>query len=570
MVTIFSKQGVETNVSERNNMRNFWMMAVLLTALTGCSKDAELPVTREQAPRPVSVIKLRQSDPARSLAVTGVVDSWKTEDLGFEVSGRVQFVIEPESNVSDQAGDDENRQQLARLDPERYESAVDSAKAQIATLEKQKIAASIEEGKVLPAQQAAAVAAQDLAQADFNRAEEVFKKNAIAKSEMDQYTANLATAKAKVAQIDATKEAKSAEVASLDAQIQQAETILKDAVLDLKDCTLYAPFRGQIAEVHVIPGGTVQRGESVVTVQMMDPMKIEFEVSAERARQMHYKDTLDVILARPNGSDSREEAIIYMTDAVADPSTRTFTITLLVRNRQVPAIVPDDVDTTSLAKTRDIWACISGIVDDSNDYFIEQNAILKDDQGEYIWKVIEPGSSGGRSRGSLLKVKKVRVTAGTQTPSFLGLWTFREITINDPSTFDLKTGRVLGKLDLPDGATELTGNTVLFEREQWLLRPGDLAGVDLSASRLPSGFYVPINAIKEQSDKYFVFVVDDATANSKVRQVEVTISDGPNTQKRIEAIGDQTLTAGMQIVLGGVHYLSDGETVNVAAEVEGN
>lgn len=551
-------------------MNRFWPFAVLAATLVGCSTESDLPVTREQTPRPVSVIRLRQSDPARSLAVAGVAGSWKTEHLGFEVSGRVQYVIEPEINVSDQAGDGGDRQPLARLDPERYESAVTSAMAQIASLEKQKIAAVIEEGKVLPAKQAAAMAAQELAQADFDRAEDVFKKNAIAKAEFDQYTADLTTAKAQVAQLAATKEAKSAEVASLDAQIQQAQAALKDAQLDLKDCTLYAPFRGQIAEVHIIPGGTVQRGESVVTVQMMDPMKVEFEVSAERARQMHYKDTLDVILAHPDGSSSREEAVIYMTDAVADPSTRTFTITLLVRNRQIPATVPEDVDSESLARTRDLWACISGIVDDSDDYFIEQNAIHKDDQGDYIWKVIDSGNVAGRSRGPLLKVEKVRVTAGSQTPSFLGLWTFREITIDDPSTFDLETGRVLGKLDLPKDAKELTGDTVLFEREQWLLRPGDLAGVDLSAGRLPGGFYVPIDAINEQSGRHYVYAVDSSASGSKARRVEVSISDGPNTHKRITAIGDQPLTEGMQIVLGGVHYLVDGEAVNVAAEVEGN
>lgn len=412
-------------------MRRFWPFTVLLIALAGCSKEAE-PVTHARAPRPVSVIKLRQSDPARSLAVTGVVGSWKTEDIGFEVSGRVQYVIEPELNVSDQVGKDGEQQPLARLDSERYESAVTSAKAQITRLEKQRTAAVIEEEKVLPAQQAAAVAAQQLAQADFDRAEEAFNKNAIAKSEFDQYTANLTTAKAEVAQLDATKEAKTADIASLDAQIQQAQAALKDAELDLEDCTLYAPFRAQIAEVHVLPGGTVQRGEPVLTVQMMDPMKIEFEVSAERARQMHYKDSLDVILTRPNGSTVREEALIYMTDAAADPSTRTFTITLLVRNHQVHANLPDNVEANSLAKTRDLWKCIKGIIDESNDYFIEQNAIRKDDKGEYLWKVID--AAEGRSRGPVFKVEKVRVTSGTKTPGFLGLWKFRDVVVDDPST----------------------------------------------------------------------------------------------------------------------------------------
>lgn len=547
-------------------MRRFWSFAVLLVALAGCSKEAE-PITRERAPRPVSVIKLRQSDPARSLAVTGVVGSWKTEDIGFEVSGRVQYVIEPELNVSAQIDEDGDQQPLARIDSERYESAVTSAQAQITTLQKQRIAAVIEESKVLPAQQAAAVAERQLAQADFDRAKEAFDKNAIAKSELDQYTANLTTAQAKVAQLDATKESRTADIASLDAQIQQAQATLKDAELNLKDCTLYAPFRAQIAEVHVLPGGTVQRGEPVLTVQMMDPMKVEFEVSAERARQMHYKDSLDVILTRPDGTTVREEALIYMTDAAADPSTRTFTITLLVRNRHVSAIVPGDVEASSLAKTRDLWKCISGIIDESDDYFIEQNAIRKDEQGEYLWKVID--TAEGRSRGPVFKVEKVRVTSGTKTPGFLGLWKFRDLVVDDPSTFDITQDRVIGKLDLPDGMTEFAGDTVLFEREQWLLRPGDLAKVDLVDSRMPRGFYVPIDAINEKSGKHYVFVVEGDAAK-KVRKVEVAIADGPNTLKRIASVGGQELSDGSQIVLGGVHYLVDGETVNVAAEVEGD
>lgn len=547
-------------------MRRFWSFAVLLIGLAGCSKEAELPATR--MPRPVSVIKLRQSDPARSLAVTGVVGSWKTEDIGFEVSGRVQSVIEPEQNVSDRPGSDGQRQLLAQLDSKRYESAIASADAQIEKLEKQRIAAVIEEEKVLPAQRAAAVAAQQLAQADFDRAEEAFNKDAIAKSEFDQYTANLTTAKALVVQLDATKEAKAANIASLDAQIQQAQATLQDAQLDLDDCKLYAPFRAQIAEVHVQPGGTVQRGEPVVTVQMMDPMKIEFEVSAERARQMLYKDTLGVTLTRLDGSTVREEALIYTTDAVADSSTRTFTITLLLRNRQVSTDLPGDVDPDSLTKTRDLWKCISGIIDESDDYFIKKDAILSDDQGDYVWKVID--AVDGRSRGPLLKVEKVRVTEGENEINFLEAWPFIDVVINDPSTFDITKDRVLGKLDLPEGMENFSGDTVLFERKQWLLRPGDLVKVELIENRMPSGFYVPIDSINENSGQYSVFVVGGSVSESKVKEVGVTIDDGPDTLKRIEPVGDQTLTEGMKIVLGGVHYLTDDEPVNVAAEVEVN
>ncbi|NQV27920.1 MAG: HlyD family efflux transporter periplasmic adaptor subunit [Rhodopirellula sp.] len=541
---------------------------LLAAIICGCSRETE-SVAPAKAPRPVSVIRLMESDPARSLSVTGIVGSWKTEEIGFEVSGRVQYVIEPETNVMGTARNGTAAQPLARLDVARFETAVASANARIDALLKQKKAAEIQLGQVLPAQRTGAVAAQELAQADFDRAKEAFDKGAIAKSEQDQYVANLTTAKAKVAQLDATGEAQSAEIASLEAQIEEARAALQDAALDLKDCTLYAPFRGQIAKVHSIPGGTVQRGEKVVTVQMMDPMKVEFEVSAERVRQMHYKDPLNVILTRADGADLVEEGIIYTTDAVADPSTRTFTITLLIRNQQVPAIVPGDVDTDALAKTRDIWACIRGIIDDSDEYYVEQNAIHRDDQGDYLWKIIEPTGNSARSRGPLLTVKKVRVKSGDQRTNFLGLWTFRNVTINDSEEFDIERDRVIGKLVLPEGATELAGDTVLFEREQWQFRPGDLVRIDLNEGRMSRGVYVPIDAINESSGKHYVFVVDGSDASSKVRKTEVAIFDGPNTQKRIEPV-DGTSLAGRQIVQGGVHYLVDGESVNVASEVEGN
>ena len=67
--------------------------------ILGCDRS---PPLRERAPRPVSVLTLTESDPGRFNRVTGVVASWKTDRIGFEVSGRVQFIIEPENDISGQ------------------------------------------------------------------------------------------------------------------------------------------------------------------------------------------------------------------------------------------------------------------------------------------------------------------------------------------------------------------------------------------------------------------------------------------------------------------------------------
>lgn len=184
-----------------------------------------------------------------------------------------------------------------------------------------------------------------------------------------------------------------------------------------------------------------------------------------------------------------------------------------------------------MARTRDIWAMVQGILDGSDVYFVPTHSIQKDVEGDYVWKIIELGDGSNRARGRLLTVEKVRVTPGDQVSSFLGLWTFRDVTLNAPAGFDPEQDRILGKLDLPEGQTELTGDSVLFERERWLLRPGDLVRVKLNETRMPTGFYVPIEAITEKSGENFILAVN----GDKVSRRLVSVGDGPNTLKRIEA-----------------------------------
>jgi len=586
---------------------------LLITVLTvgGCSGDTDSVTSPQAVARPVSTLTLTETDPDRLQTVTGVVGSWKVEDIGFEVSGRVVYTIEPERNVmpltseqlaaraemlnsrteditdsgqpipdavrrmiagaeqsidSDMAENEKiGRQVLARIDPVRYRTAVASAVAQIETLKLKKKAAEVQRDQVLKTQRDSAVATAELAQGEFERAKGLKAQGAITQAEYNKFEADFKTATAQVAQTDAAKEAQTAEIASFDAQIKQAGASLNDAAQDLRDCVIYAPFRGQVAEVNVIPGGTVARGEPVVRVQMMDPMKIEFEVSAQQARQMHYKNQL---LVHSDGTgDDGKDAVIWMTDAAADPSTRTFTVTLLIRNQLVPAAGPDGIDAASLARTRDTWKLIPGLEGQEDVHYVEQHAIHRDDDGEYVWKIQTAGDGTGSRSEILLDVEKVRVTSGSRKVNFLGLWTFRDVQVNDPATLNLNSDRVLGQLELPAGQTELTGNQALLDREEWMLRPGDLVGVDLQGNRFPAGIYVPIDAISEKSGKYFVFVVESQGTDHKVRQVEVSVSDGPDATKRISGANGAELTAGQQIVLKGVHYLTDGEAVNVTSAV---
>ncbi len=65
------------------------LLAVLALA-AGCEKATD-PLTMPT--RPVTVIELSAQDFSRERTLTGVVDLYREEDIGFEVDGRVTTVL---------------------------------------------------------------------------------------------------------------------------------------------------------------------------------------------------------------------------------------------------------------------------------------------------------------------------------------------------------------------------------------------------------------------------------------------------------------------------------------------
>ena len=330
--------------------------AVATTA--GCGGSAKSD-SEAKAPRPVSVFSLKRSDPATLQRVAGTVASWKTENVGFEVAGRVQFVIEPETEVALGEDSSDRGTVLARLDDTRYRLQVRSIQSKIQSKQKLRDSTLIEVEKVLPAQELVADSELRLAKLELDRRDRLLKQDAISQEEFDKAKSDWEKADAAVIQLAAQKEAKRADVASIEADIQQLNESLAEANRDVDDCVLYAPYRGQVADIHVIAGAYVERGQPVVTVQMMDPIAVEFEVSAETARRLNYRDLIDIYMAQPDDSWRQGRASVYMTDPVADPETRTLSATLLGRNGRTRATVPEDMKGKPIVRTDNIWKLLS-------------------------------------------------------------------------------------------------------------------------------------------------------------------------------------------------------------------
>lgn len=552
--------------------RSPYCLLGLLAMLLGCRSDTN--VEQQESPRPVSVFTLPESNPSLADRVTGSIVSWKTEEIGFEVAGRVAFVIEPETDVIGSMYDAQGNPltggtTLAKIDETRYQLNVESAQAEVETSQRHRDAIAIQIDRVVPAQVRAADAERDLAQTELDRTAQLFSKNAATKSDLDRWTAKLEASVATVEGLKATLEEKRADLAATDAKTKQLQQALAEAKRDVADCTLVAPYAAQVAAVHAVPGAYVERGEPVATVQMMDPIKVDFEVSADLARRLRHGDRLTVEVAEIDGSQGERRGFIYMIDPNADADTRTFTVTLMLRNSKAEMDVPTELQGQSIARTSATWRLLRGIggTDDSI-FFTEAGAIHDDDVGAYVWKILNRTAATTGSTTPVLQVEKVRVRRGELELPLLGLFTFRQVTIVEEQDFDPASDLIAGELTLPSGVSEpWMGDNILVDRPRWRLRPGDLVSVDLGGESKP-GLYVPLNAIKNDLGRKVIFVVAPGKAGEVAHQVEVNTSESVGRLIRIEATGDQPLQLGVQVVVGQAHYLVDGEQVVVVEEVE--
>lgn len=554
--------------------RHCLILLVPLCALTvGCHwQRAE---NEKKSPRPVSALALQETDPGRFDRYTGTVASWKTDQLGFEVAGRVEFVVEPETDIRGPASDGKGGvlakgTELARIDPTRYQLNVESSKAAIATAEKQREAAQIELDSVIPAQQEAAQAQWEMAKVEVARNEKMVPQGAASQRELDVARAKHDEAAAQLKQLEATREAKRAEVASIDAKIQQLQEALRQAQRDLADCRLYWSVPGQVAEVHVIAGSYVERGEPVVTVQTMHPIKVEFEVAGATARTLNHRDQVRVYVPQPDGTTLERLAFIYMIDPIADPNTRTFTITLMLSNKKVGSGIPEEQKGQVMARTDTIGKLIQGFGAKPDALFVNESYLHQDDKGPYVWKILNRrvGTLAQDSQ-RVLKVEKARVALGEMRVPILGLAVLREVRLADGTRFDPAVDMVTGKVVPPPGDKETwSGDRVFYDVERWELRPGDLVSADLAGSPTHPGFYVPLDAIMEKSGANYVFVVEPAAEGDTVRQVQVTVHDSVGTLRRIESSDGQQLSPTAKVVAAGAVFLVDGQRVNVAEEVK--
>ena len=109
---------------------------------------------------------------------------------------------------------------------------------------------------------------------------------------------------------------------------------------------------------------------------------------------------------------------------------------------------------------------------------------------------------------------------------------------------------------------------MLVEQTRWMLRAGDTVRVEMMPESSTPGFYVPMKAVRRENGSTFIHVVDDSQSETKARRVMVNVMSEDSVADEslmlcIEPATGGQLQEGVQIIVGGTHYLNDGDRVRI-------
>lgn len=521
----------------------------------GCGRTKSEPVVGE-ASRPVETYVLGTVDPTVPQRITGSVSSWKEQDVGFEVSGRVKFVQERgtllEGRWEDSGKVRVEGEVLAELDDRSYQIGVSVAEAATQVAVEQIGVADSELQDVLPANLRAAVAKYENARIEYERYEEAGKTNAVSALDVLNMKTNRDVKAAEVTQVEASFGTKKAEKRSLEASLLQAKEQLENARWQLGRCQLYAPFTGEVSKVYVEAGGYVQPGQPVVHLAMMDPIQVDVAVSPETLQSLRRNESVQLMVP---GVSEPVLGRIYELATVADPKTRTFRVSMLLRNYRRVA----DAETVERqgvkARTQNVLTPLKiDPADPKGRWYVESRRSLhQDDRGWFVWAGETP--LGASTDSSVIAVKKVRVTPGDRYLNYQGIYVLRELT--DAGAL---TAETILPLDLPADFPE--GGKVLIDDAGWVLQPGQIVSVLLSGEAAEPGLFVPMNVVLPDGDgtgRIFVAV------EGRARSIRINVTDRAGPLVRVNAVDptEAALVGPGAEVIRQAHFLTEGEAVRV-------
>ena len=171
------------------------------------------------------------------------------------------------------------------------------------------------------------------------------------------------------------------------AGIERAEVALMKAQMNLDRTTVKAPFGGRIANLKVVPGQFVNAGEELMTVQEMDPIRVNVQVLEGQIGNISAGREADVTFSAFPGVKFKGR--VETVNPIVDQVTRMARVSVVVGNPQ-GRILPGMYARVTLAAQR--------LADRT---MVPKDAVLERDHGRTLVFVFEPdtpGSDIGRAK----------------------------------------------------------------------------------------------------------------------------------------------------------------------------
>ncbi len=145
-------------------------------------------------------------------------------------------------------------------------------------------------------------------------------------------------------------------------------------------------------------------------------------VSADLDRKILFNDLLNVHV---DGIQEPLQGWVWYKDSVADAATRTFMITLIIRNRQLELDTPADIAGKDLLRVRSLWNLESQQHDGQAPFFTNVESLHQDAEGYFVWRAENLQVKDLEDDfNPVFKVKKVRVVPGDEYKRFLQIFTY--------------------------------------------------------------------------------------------------------------------------------------------------
>jgi len=277
------------SASRRGRISKLAGLCALLTAMTGCHRDTQIPA---RSPTPVRLAEVTSYTSPEGLRYSASILPFAQAALSFKSSGYV-------TSVQQVVGADGRRRDVGTGD-------FVTGGTVLAQIRHQDLKNQLEQAQ---AQVSQAMAQHVQAEQDYERAKALYATQSLTKPDFDQAQAKF----------DSTL-----------AAINQANAILHQAELALNDSDLKAPFSGYILARNIELGNLATPATIAFTIADTGAVKVSFGVPEDALRQLHLGQEFTIHLQ----DDAKSyQGRVTSISPNADERTRVFAIELTVSNR---------------------------------------------------------------------------------------------------------------------------------------------------------------------------------------------------------------------------------------------